>query len=199
MYPAILFLISYFIGGIPFGLVFGKIFKKEDIRRQGSGNIGATNAFRILGPGLGVLTFIADFSKGAVAVLLMKHFIPTEKAMALAIVAVVLGHCFSPYLKLKGGKGVATVAGAIFVCRPYFILICLFFFLTIVIFSKYVSLGSIMTMFAGGLFGFFLLDVCLELRLAIVFVAFLSIFQHRSNLKRLMAGTEVPFGSEKNG
>lgn len=130
--------------------------------------------------------------------MIMKRFYSYESALALAMVASVLGHCFSPFLRFRGGKGVATVAGSLFFCLPYFTLINFVFFVTVVAFSGFVSLGSIMTMFAGALYGFFLLNVSLDLRVAIVFVAFISIFQHRSNIKRLMAGTEASFKEKKN-
>lgn len=192
-------LLCYLVGGIPTGYLLGKALKGEDIRKYGSGNIGATNAFRILGAHVGLLTLFGDMLKGFLAVYLTRRIFQVDALTALALVAVVLGHCYSPYLHFHGGKGVATVSGALLGVVPVFLLLCAPVFFTIAILSRYVSLASILTMFTGGYFSFFLLDAPLEIRLAIVFVASVSILRHRSNLERLLAGTESKFQGKQHG
>src|SRR5262250_3329203 len=119
--PANLFLIAmaYLLGSIPFGLMLTKIFGGKDVRKSGSGNIGATNVARVAGPSAGILTLLLDAAKGAFAVWLASHYTNHgAAAMMLAGVAALFGHCFPIWLNFKGGKGVATALGVFLMLAP---------------------------------------------------------------------------------
>jgi glycerol-3-phosphate acyltransferase PlsY len=194
----------YLIGSIPFGLIFGKI-NKIDIREHGSGNIGATNVLRTLGKRWGFTCFACDLLKGLLPVLgakyLTVHYIPDalEYTPAIAIVSTVLGHVYSIFLKFKGGKGIATSAGAIIAIAPYSLLVCLIIWIIIFKSSGYVSLASIIAAIAIPFFSF--LENSLKLHapisnfsIGILFaIAVLVTLKHKSNIKRLMKGTESSF------
>src|ERR1700731_1221451 len=135
---------AYFLGSIPFGLLLAKLFGGTDVRRAGSGNIGATNVARVAGPLAGMLTLAFDTGKGAAAVWLAGR-ITNENAtwMMIAAFAVLLGHCFPIWLKFKGGKGVATALGVFLALCPLAAVSALLLFLLCVAYWRYVSLGSI--------------------------------------------------------
>src|SRR6185369_5389618 len=142
--------IAYLLGSIPFGYLLVRIFRKQDIRATGSGNIGATNVARSGAKGLGILTLILDALKGFVAVFIAQHIaapygFPQAYDIAVcAAVAAVLGHCFPVWLGFRGGKGVATALGVFFALVPITTVLCvLAVFLVIVFFPRYVSLASI--------------------------------------------------------
>src|SRR5277367_3802076 len=129
-----LFVAGYFLGSIPFGLLLAKLFGAADLRRQGSGNIGAANVIRVAGPLPGILTLVFDACKGVAAVLLAARF--TEQnatAMMLAGLGALLGHCFTVWLKFKGGKGVATALGLFLGLSPAAALAALGIFLLVVV------------------------------------------------------------------
>src|SRR5258706_10327007 len=110
--PIALFLAAYLCGSIPFGLLLGKLFGGMDVRKSGSGNIGATNVARSAGPVAGILTLLLDAAKGAAPVWLARHYFPDHAALqVLAGLGALTGHCFPVWLKFRGGKGVATAAG----------------------------------------------------------------------------------------
>src|SRR5258706_10232996 len=116
---ALLLAAAYFLGSIPFGLILAKLFAGSDIRKSGSGNIGATNVARVAGPAAGILTMALDVAKGAAAVWLAGRF--TEQSstpMTLAAVAALIGHCFPVWLKFKGGKAPAPALGVFFMLAP---------------------------------------------------------------------------------
>src|SRR5262250_2995606 len=157
--PANLFLIAmaYLLGSIPFGLMLTKIFGGKDVRKSGSGNIGATNVARIVGPAAGILTLLLDTAKGAAAVWLAGRY--TEQnaaAIMLAGIAALLGHCFPAWLKFKGGKGVATALGVFVMLSPLAALGGVLFFLIVVLVWRYVSLGSVSAAAAMPLLVYFL-------------------------------------------
>src|ERR1700744_5291905 len=137
-------LAGYLLGSIPFGILLTRLFGGGDIRAAGSGNIGATNVTRVAGPIPGILTLILDGLKGAAAVLLAAHFSGSSAMwMTVSGVAALIGHCFPVWLKFKGGKGVATAAGMFLaLCWPA-ALGAIGIFVLVVIFSRFVSLGSI--------------------------------------------------------
>src|ERR1700741_2575834 len=115
----ILLLAAYLLGSIPFGLLLAKLLAGSDIRKSGSGNIGATNVARVVGPAAGILTLVLDVAKGAAAVWLAGRFTEqSSTAMPLAAVVALLGHCFPVWLKFKGGKGVATALGVFLMLSP---------------------------------------------------------------------------------
>ena len=196
-------LVAYFLGSIPFGLILAKLFGGTDVRRKGSGNIGATNVARVVGPLAGILTLIFDVAKGAAAVLLAERLSNDSATwMMIAAVAALVGHCFPLWLKFKGGKGVATAAGAFLVLSPPAFLGGIILFLLVVIVWRYVSLGSISAAAAMPLLMYFLWAPHHAPPLAITFgalaAALLIIYQHRGNLQRLLEGAEPKFSFSRN-
>ncbi len=200
-------IVSYLIGSFPTGYVVTKLFHKDvngkrdylDIRKIGSGAIGATNVGRAMGPVWSWFTAIVDMLKGAFALLLAAHIAPVESQetiMALAGFAVVLGHIFPVWLKFKGGKGVATSYGTIFFIWPYesfaVVLVCGAIWYIIRGTTRYVSLASMLSLSASS--------ICLAMLgapnvfiLLAVGLAVLVIFSHRENIVKLFHGTENKF------
>src|SRR5215472_4888386 len=149
----ITFLLSYLAGAIPFGYLIAR-WRGVDILKQGSGNIGATNVGRVLGRPFGVLVFLLDFAKGALPAVLAKEWsathepeLPADTLPVAAAVAAFLGHLFPVYLRFRGGKGVATAAGAVSVLLPGPALAALLIWLAVVLVSRYVSLASLTAAF----------------------------------------------------
>jgi glycerol-3-phosphate acyltransferase PlsY len=194
---------AYFIGSIPTGYLVAR-FRGVDIRAHGSGNIGATNAFRVLGKGPGTFVLLVDAIKGTAAVLLLPHLVPailgkTEIFPHLGILAGlmgILGHNYTCWLGFKGGKGIATSAGVIGALAPVAFLIIVSTWLVTFFASRYVSVASIAAAavlpFAAGftqndpvLTG---LATCLGV---------LAIVKHKANIRRLLAGTESRFGKKQ--
>ena len=190
--------VAYLLGSIPFGLVLAKLFGHGDVRKEGSGNIGATNVSRVAGPLAGILTLILDGAKGAVAVLVAGRY-SNESAMWMVIagLAALVGHCFPVGLRFKGGKGVATAAGVyLALCAPAFLGGLILFLLTAG-FSRYVSLGSVTAAVAMPLLMYFFWAPHHAPPLVITFgalaVAMLIVYKHDGNLQRLVRGTEPKF------
>lgn len=204
----ILIPLAYLAGSIPFGLIVGKM-KGIDVRKAGSGNIGATNVARLLGRRFFFLVFFLDLSKGLLPVLaggLVLHYhgidVPSPAQIGLWLgiaVAAVLGHMYSLFLRFTGGKGVATSAGVVLGLFPYFTwpaLICLGIWIIIFTIWRYVSLGSIV---AAGAFpllfiAFWGIRGHPLLLAASILLAILIIAKHRTNIARLRAGTEMRVG-----
>jgi glycerol-3-phosphate acyltransferase PlsY len=192
-----LVIFAYLLGSIPFGMVVAKAFDQDlDLRKAGSGNIGATNVARTLGKGPGVLTLLLDAGKAVLALSLASYWIGSASHGWLALVggAVFLGHVFPVYLRFKGGKGVATALGVVAYLSPVTVFVLLVLFAAVVYFTRYVSLGSlcaavglpiVMALFEGP-------RSYLNLSLLI---AFLVIYTHRENIHRLLAGEENKFGA----
>ncbi len=133
---------GYLLGSIPFGLILAKILGGRDVRKAGSGNIGATNVARVAGPFAGILTLILDVAKGAGAVLLAAQFsLGSTLWMMVAGLCALVGHCFPAWLKFRGGKGVATAAGVFIVMSPLAFLGAIAVFLLVVAVTRYISLG----------------------------------------------------------
>ncbi len=197
------FIISYILGSIPTSYLMGKIIKKIDIREFGSGNVGATNALRVLGTKFGIITLIIDIGKGILAVFLGKLIVsdPTNLVLIAFGLFAILGHIFTIFLKFKGGKGVATAAGVFIALTPQAIGIALLAFIITVSISKYVSLGSIIG--ALVLFGMELyLNITnsfqnLELLIFISIITSFIIIRHKSNIKRIIAGNENKISFKK--
>src|SRR5215467_3609430 len=186
---------AYLLGSIPFGLILAKIFGGADVRKSGSGNIGATNVARVVGPLAGILTLLLDIAKGAGAVLLAQRLSNDSATwMIIAAFAALLGHCFPVWLKFKGGKGVATAAGVFIVLSPKACVGAIVLFLLVVIFWRYVSLGSVSAAAAMPLLIYFLWAPHhappLSVTLGALAAALLIIFKHRTNLQRLLEGAE---------
>src|SRR6267378_4219133 len=190
--------VAYLLGSIPFGLILTKLFGRGDVRKEGSGNTGATNVARVAGPLAGILTLLLDGAKGAVAVLIAARY-SSENAtwMVIAGLAALVGHCFPAWLKFRGGKGVATAAGVYLMLCPAAFLGGLILFLLVVGFSNYVSLGSVAAAVAMPLLMYFLWAPHHAPPPVVTFgalvVAILIVYKHDGNLQRLVEGTEPKF------
>ena len=188
----LLLVLSFFLGSIPFGYLVGKL-KGVDVRNYGSGNIGATNVSRVLGKKWGLLVLFLDALKGVLAVFLAKVFsLPQEFQIAAGVLAVA-GHCFSPWLKFKGGKGVATALGAFLVISPKITLLSLIIFLAVFFSTRYVSLSSITAALSYPILFKFIERPSSLSFILISLGALLIVFKHRSNIERLLKGEEKKF------
>lgn len=193
---------AYLLGSIPFGLLVAKVFGAGDVRRSGSGNIGATNVARTAGTFAGVLTLLLDAAKGALPVWAAARYTQENALwMMLAGFAALLGHCFPVWLKFKGGKGVATAAGIFAVLSPAALLGAVILFLLVAMFWKYISLASISAAAAMPLLIYFLWALHHAPPHAITFgtlaIAILIAFKHDGNIQRLVEGTEPRFSFGK--
>ena len=216
---------SYLLGSIPFGYILVRIFRGEDVRRSGSGNIGATNVAR-KSPTLGAITLVLDAAKGAAAVLLADTLIrlqsmgwtysdvswyamsePLSQATrsrlmtryALAALFAIIGHMFPVWLKFRGGKGVATGLGSFALIAPKAVLVAAAIFVIVVLIFRYVSLGSIIGVAMFPLLAWLFHEYG-NARGALVFMALSSLLiiaRHRANIRRLLAGTENRLGSKR--
>jgi glycerol-3-phosphate acyltransferase PlsY len=191
--------VSYLLGSIPFGYLLVRIFKGEDVRASGSGNIGATNVAR-KSPALGVATLVLDAAKGLAAVLVARVLFsgPHQPLiMTTAAFFAVLGHLFPVWLKFRGGKGVATTLGAFILLTPKSILCLLVLFFLIAVAFRYVSLGSVAVAAAFPLLAWALHEYSDPRQLIFVtLVSALVIWKHRQNIGRIAAGTESKFGTK---
>ncbi len=204
--------LAYLLGSIPFGYLLVRIFRRQDIRSLGSGNIGATNVARSGAKGLALATLLLDCLKGAIAVLLafyfahhagLEHHVDADPGRAAAFdlacaaaITVTLGHVFPVWLRLHGGKGVATALGVFLVLSPATIGCALLLFLAVFAITRYVSLASVLAAAAIPAASWFFLSA----RTPWTFAAFLGIpllviLKHHANIRRLLSGTESRFGS----
>ena len=205
-------LISFLVGGIPFGYLLGRCLLKDDIRNHGSGNIGATNVARVIGWKWGAIVLFLDALKG---------FLPTFGAMQFqagspdtsmewhlpvaAGVSAIIGHMYPIYLKLRGGKGVATALGVVLVLAPKAVLAAFAVFAVIVGSTRLVALGSILAAATFGATQLFLMRDHLFESSSISLTAFsitiplLIIWRHRSNIVRLISGSENRVAAKKSG
>ncbi len=202
LFPAVL-AVSYLLGSLPFGYLLVRIFRKQDIRTTGSGNIGATNVARSGARGLGVLTLLLDLAKGSAAVLLAKHVrpglpgVPSDLAVCAAIAAVI-GHVFPVWLRFRGGKGVATALGVLLALVPLVALASVGVFALVALTTRFVSLASVLTAATLPVFAILLSPDRSPVYLGgVCFLAVLVILKHRANITRLLAGSESRFGSPK--
>ncbi len=197
------FILAYILGSIPTSYLMGKFIKKIDIRDFGSGNVGATNALRVLGTKIGIITLIIDIGKGILAVFMGKIIVAEPSNIVLIAFGLfaILGHIFTIFLKFKGGKGVATSAGVFIALSPLAVGIALIVFVLTVWISKYVSLGSILAALV-----LFLVELYLnithsfeniELLIFIFVIAAFIIIRHKSNIKRILAGNENKLSFKK--
>src|SRR5271155_2373986 len=195
--------VAYLLGSVPFGLLVGSVFGGRDVRKAGSGNIGATNVSRVAGPFAGILTLLLDAAKGSVAVLAAARL--TEDSATWMMVAgllALLGHCYPLWLHFKGGKGVATAAGVFLVLCPLALLSALTIFILVVIFWRFVSLGSLAAAAAIPLLVYFLWAPHHAPPLVVIFgslaICTLVIYKHDANMQRLVTGTEAKFSFRKS-
>lgn len=208
---------AYLLGSIPFGYLAAKV-KGIDIRSVGSGNIGATNAMRVLGKPTGIFVLLMDVLKGYVACAflpepiyngLIPHFsgffawfhnTPVEfqtRFFVLAGIFAVLGHNYTCWLKFKGGKGIATTAGVYLALAPWPLLIALGAFILAVVLTRYISVGSITGAIALPAAVWIMTPHNTLLGIVTTALGALAIYKHKSNIQRLMAGTENRFGKKK--
>ncbi len=188
----LLIVAAYVVGSIPTGLIFGKLIWKKDLRRFGSKNIGATNAWRVIGKKAGLLIFVLDFLKGQIGVLIGCCLFATPGAMVVGGLFAMLGHIFPLFLGFKGGKGVATGLGVISTLMPKVTAIVVIVWLALVLLTRYVSVGSIvaalLTPILAALFKVPAVFFAFALAAAVVIV-----WRHRENIARLRAGRENKF------
>jgi acyl phosphate:glycerol-3-phosphate acyltransferase len=209
--------VSYLLGSIPFGYVLVRVFRGQDVRKSGSGNIGATNVARSGAKGLAIATLLLDALKGYAAVAFafwlasrqrLEGPIPTSVydrttgsmsshtvflLAALAAFVAILGHMFTIWLRFKGGKGVATAAGSFVALSPRAMLVALVLFVLVVALTRYVSLGSIVAAAAFPLCVWWLGPAertTVPILLLIAASSLLIILRHKDNIRRLLAGTE---------
>jgi len=196
---------SYLVGAIPFALIVGRVFFDTDVRVHGSGNLGATNVMRVLGWKTGLVVFILDMAKGTASVIFASILYPGVAGQGLqdwlyvsAAVSAVLGHSFSPYIGFRGGKGVATAAGALLFVTPLAWVGAFIVFLSTVAAFKMVSLGSIVS---AGVYPLLCLAIYMD-RPPVIALAFIAagivIFRHRTNFSRILKGEESKIADKRN-
>lgn len=226
-YLTLSFIVSFLLGSIPWGVIISKLAFKKDLRDEGSGNIGTTNAMRTLGKAGGAAVFVLDFGKGIAAGALAAYVFapaiagtavdataadgqallsvfgpagvsPVALAMALAFAGCTLGHIFSPWLKFKGGKGIAVAAAClVFVYGPVGFLIEIAVFAAGIALSRCVSVGSIAAAAVCPLLGLYYYWGQWVPWLIILATACVVVWAHRANIQRLRTGTENKIGSKK--
>jgi glycerol-3-phosphate acyltransferase PlsY len=189
----VLAICAYLFGAIPTGLLLTRLFGKEDIRTVGSGNIGATNVYRVAGRTLGIVTLIGDCLKGVIPVLIAQQaFDLTGTALALIALAAFVGHCFPVYLGFKGGKGVATALGIFLVLSPLAVLTVLVVFVLFLWRWRYISLASIAAACAIAP-AVYLTTASGPIFTVTLVIATIVIWRHKGNIERLRNGTENRF------
>lgn len=197
---------AYLLGSIPTGFLVARA-KGIDIRKVGSGNIGATNSMRVLGKPAGIFVLLTDGAKGFFGVglgyFISKAFGATdnqiETSRILAGIFSVLGHNYTCWLKFKGGKGIATTAGVYLSLAPWAVLVALAVFILAVLVTKYVSVGSIAAAIALPATVWIMSPNNLELGIVTTALGALAIYKHKPNIQRLMAGTENRLGKKPEG
>ncbi|CAN5800019.1 glycerol-3-phosphate 1-O-acyltransferase PlsY [soil metagenome] len=194
----LLITMAYLIGAVPWGVVLGRV-KGIDVRRHGSGGTGATNTLRLLGWKFALSVFVLDFAKGLLPVLAVRAIDAPTWVTASVAVGTVAGHCWSPFIGFKGGKGVATGGGAA-VGLGWWLVLLLLPMIGIVALTRYVSLASLSAALAGSLM---VLGLALwgsfpwSWAVAIVLESAIIVFHHRTNIARLVRGTERKFGTKE--
>lgn len=208
------FAATFLLGSIPFGVIISKVFYKTDIREHGSGNIGTTNAIRTMGKVGGYSVFVLDFAKGVlsgvIAMSLSRFFLPgggvgpeslitVQEMLSLAFVGCIWGHIFSPWLKFRGGKGIAVAVGCAFVTFG-FVGACLelAIFIVLVVVTRYVSVGSIVAAAASPFFALYFFWGDWPAVVLCSIAGLTVVWAHRENIKRLLAKNEHRVGDKKD-
>ncbi|MGD9019815.1 MAG: glycerol-3-phosphate 1-O-acyltransferase PlsY [Desulfuromonadales bacterium] len=186
-------IVIYLIAAVPTGIVLAKVMGYEDVRDKGSGNIGATNVYRVAGKLPGVLTLVGDILKGFLPLLACKTWLaPTPTQLGIACAVAIVGHCYPVYLKFRGGKGIATALGIFLVISPAAVLGAAIVFGVAIAITRFISLGSVLAAMATPLL-VLMLNEPQPIFLATLFIAALIVWRHRSNIKRLLDGSENRF------
>jgi len=188
----LLILVAFFLGSVPFGLLFARLFGEKDPREVGSGNVGATNVARAAGKIAGVLTLILDAAKGYLPVILAWSWLQNPDYVALVGLFAILGHCYSPFLKGKGGKGVATGLGVYLALSPLALLLAAVVFGLLIWRFRYVALSSMGAAWAMVPL-VYLMERSPMLTLFTALIAILITWRHRGNIERLIKGEELRF------
>lgn len=199
IYLAGTLLVAYLIGALPTAYIFGKLLKGIDIRKHGSGNVGATNVFRTVGKIPGILVFIIDVLKGAAVVVLLPLVVKTIDPDAFILsydyfyillgASAIAGHMWTCFLKFKGGKGVATTAGVMAGLSPGVLGVCLIVWIVVFSLWKFVSLASICSAVFMPIFSL-IIGKSLEFIIFTTILCIVGVHAHRSNIRRLIQGTE---------
>ena len=199
MTTAILILTGYLLGSIPFGIILTRLFGEGDLRQIGSGNIGATNVLRTGRKELAAATLLLDGAKGAVAVLLARHFMPQlgDEGAMIAGAAAMVGHCYPVWLKFRGGKGVATLLGLSFALAWPIGLVFAIVWLATALLSRISSLGGMVGAVSAPIAALALGYPVFAIGLG--GLAVIVLWRHRENIARLRAGTEPKIGAKKDG
>lgn len=185
--------VIYLIAAIPTGLLLARVMGGEDVRQKGSGNIGATNVYRVAGKLAGVLTLVGDTLKGYLPLLALTTWLnPTPAQVGIAAAVAIVGHCYPIYLRFRGGKGVATALGIFLVLSPMAVLGAAIVFVIAVALSRFISLGSVLAALSAPLL-ILMLGHPQPIFLGTLFIAALVVWRHRTNIRRLLDGTENRF------
>jgi len=198
-------LISYLFGAIPFSFLIGFIFFRVDIRKHGSGNIGATNLYRVVGAIPGVIGYILDVLKGSLAVALLPMIFPTNDpnlAEIVSAIMAIIGHIFPVYLLFRGGKGVAVAFGACLVLSPWSALSAICVFAVVFLIWRYISLSSMVATASFAIFsslnGYFFEGALNYWLLGFtILLTIMVVFAHRSNIRSLIKGEEKRFSFKR--
>lgn len=192
----VLMIVAYILGSIPNALWIGKVFKGIDVREHGSKNTGSTNAARVLGAKLGILTLILDISKGAIPTLIATMLLDSSISVILVGICAILGHSFSIFMKFKGGKAVATTVGVFIVLVPGAILLAAVIFFLVFGITRYVSLSSMIGAISLPIW-IIIFYKNIPLTIFGIIITILIIVRHKSNIQRLLNGTESKFSINK--
>lgn len=192
----VLMIVAYILGSIPNALWIGKVFKGIDVREHGSKNTGSTNAARVLGAKLGILTLILDISKGAIPTLIATMLLDSSISVILVGICAILGHSFSIFMKFKGGKAVATTVGVFIVLVPGAILLAAVIFFLVFGITRYVSLSSMIGAISLPIW-IIIFYKNIPLTIFGIIIAILIIVRHKSNIQRLLNRTESKFSINK--
>lgn len=188
-------LFSYLLGSIPIGYLFFFLSEKKDIRNYGSQSTGTTNVLRLKGWKYALPVFGGDFLKGFLPVLFALKIFEDKRLAVLCAFLAVVGHCFPVYIRFKGGKGVATTLGAYTILAPKPLLFSLVVFFLVVIFSRYVSLGSLLSVLSFPVLVNFLQGEVETVGLGLAIFILITL-RHRGNIERLIKGTERKIGEK---